>query len=412
LAIGRVNPARHHGVVHRITAFLALALLLAACSQAAPPSASVQPSVQPSVPPSVQPPASPTPTQVPGLARLEPADGAYFGVNLDWGNDSAAAVSQRLGRTPVVWVQFVAFPLDAGARANLDAFIDQVASVGGMALITLEPNAGLGSVTDAAIADFASLLPGYAARGVASFVRFAHEMNGSWYAWSQQPSAYVDAFRRVAAAVHAATPQAAMIWAPNYGAGYPFSGGKYEARAGSADFKALDADGDGNLTEADDPYAPYYPGDDAVDWVGMSLYHWGNAYPWGENEVPEDGAFVARLTGTYDGANGDESAVPDFYSDYVTGHDKPLAITETAALYDPAGGGPSESAVKSAWWSQVFAPAVRDRFPRMRMINWFEWRKQETEVGAVIDWRISANAAMLAPLLEELPAGWLRFANP
>ena len=165
------------------------------------------------------------PTQVPGLARLEPADGAYFGVNLDWGNDSAAAVSQRLGRTPVVWVQFVAFPLDAGAKANLDAFIDQVASVGGMALITLEPNAGLASVTDAAIADFAALLPRYAARGVPSFVRFAHEMNGSWYAWSQQPSAYVDAFRRVASAVHVATPQAAMIWAPNYGAGYPFSGG-------------------------------------------------------------------------------------------------------------------------------------------------------------------------------------------
>ena len=76
------------------------------------------------------------PTQVSGLARLEPAHGAYFGVNLDWGNDSAAAVSRRPGRTPVAWVQFVAFPLDAGARANLDAFIDQVASAGGMALIT------------------------------------------------------------------------------------------------------------------------------------------------------------------------------------------------------------------------------------------------------------------------------------
>ena len=350
------------------------------------------------------------PTQVPGLARLEPADGAYFGVNLDWGNDSAAAVSERMGRTPMVWVQFVSFPLDDAGRANLDAFIDQVAAVHGMALITLEPFDGLSSVTDAAIADFASLVAGYADRGVPSFVRFAHEMNGSWYPWSQQPLAYVDAFRRVAAAVHAATPYAAMIWAPNYGAGYPFSGGEYEAHAESRDFKALDLDGDGAVTEADDPYAPYYPGDEAVDWVGMSLYHWGNAHPWGENEVAEDGAFVDRLTGEYEGLNGDESAVPNFYHDYVVQHDKPLAITETAAFYDPAGPGPSEVEVKSAWWSQVFSDAVRERFPRMRMINWFEWRKQEPEVGAVIDWRISANRKLL-PLLDQLPSGWLRFAS-
>ena len=37
------------------------------------------------------------------------------------------------------------------------------------------------------------------------------------------------------------------------------------------------------LNMADDPYGPYYPGDDAVDWVGMSLYHWGSSYPWGAN---------------------------------------------------------------------------------------------------------------------------------
>ena len=28
------------------------------------------------------------------------------------------------------------------------------------------------------------------------------------------------------------------------------------------------------LTMTDDPYLPYYPGDDAVDWVGISLFHW------------------------------------------------------------------------------------------------------------------------------------------
>ena len=404
MAIGPGTAPRHHVAVRPITTLL-LTLLLAACS-AAPAAATPPPAV--TAPPDATP--RPMPTQLAGKARLEPSSGTYFGMNLDWDSESIASVTKRLQRTPSVWVQFVAFPLTADGRQHLDEFIGQVADAHAMALITLEPNDGLDKVTDAAIADFASLLKAYADRGVPSFVRFAHEMNGSWYAWSQQPSAYVDAFQRLATAVHAATPYAAMVWAPNYGAGYPFAGGRHEAHPGSADFALLDTNSDGSLSAADDPYAPYYPGDDAVDWVGMSLYQWGNAYPWGENELPEADAFVARLTGTYRGANGDESAVPDFYASYVEAHDKPMAITETAILYDPAGPGPAEAELKGAWWRQVFAPAVRERFPRIGMINWFEWRKQEAEVGRMIDWRISADPALARSLLDEVPSGWLRFA--
>jgi hypothetical protein len=389
-----------------VPALAVVMLLLAACgaapSRAAPssPAATLTASPAPS--------GSAGPSY--GPARLEVPE-TLFGMNLDWGNDSAAAVSERLGVTPAVWVQFTAFPWGDGDRGNLDAFYGQVASVGGMALVTLEPNDGLAAVTDAAIAELATLVAAWAERGVPTYVRFAHEMNGSWYAWAQQPSAYVAAFRRVAAALHAATPLAATVWAPNYGAGYPFAGGAFEAAAGSPELAEADTDGDGALTVADDPYAPYYPGDEAVDWVGMSLYHWGNVHPWGENEVPEAGAFADRLRGTYAGANGDETVIPDFYATYADGHDKPLAITETAALYDPAGDGPPEREVKEAWWREVFAPDVREAFPRMRMINWFEWRKDEAEVGRVIDWRMSADPELAAALLGEVPAGWLRFAG-
>ena len=101
--------------MHRITILLVLAVALSACAQTV-----VQPTATPTASASVLPATPsprPMPAQVPGLARLEPADGAYFGVNLDWGHDSAAALSQRLGRTPVVWVQFVSFPMDKAARA-------------------------------------------------------------------------------------------------------------------------------------------------------------------------------------------------------------------------------------------------------------------------------------------------------
>jgi hypothetical protein len=334
-------------------------------------------------------------------------------MNLDWANDSVAEVSQRLGVTPSVWVQFVAFPLDDGGRANLDAFIEQLAAVDGIGLITLEPHGGLASVTDDAAEQLALVLDGYwQVHGVPTFVRFAHEMNGSWYPWGQQPAAYVDAFETVSRAVHARAPASAMIWAPNEGSGYPFTGGQFGAEPGTDDHAALDTTADGTLDGHDDPYAPYYPGDEAVDWVGMSLYHWGNAYPWGENELPASGKFEALLTGEPAVEHAQSGDVPDFYVTYANGHDKPLAIIETAALYDPAAtDGPSETELKTAWFNQVFNPATRDAFPRIRMINWFEWRKEEPEVGRVIDWRLSTDADLARSLLAGVPDGWLRFAG-
>ena len=70
-------------------------------------------------------------------------------------------------------------------------------------------------------------------------VRFAHEMNGSWYPWGQQPAAYVEAFRRVAGAVHTGAPGSAVMWAPNYGGGYPFTGGTHAAGLFALDGRLL-----------------------------------------------------------------------------------------------------------------------------------------------------------------------------
>jgi hypothetical protein len=94
----------------------------------------------------------------------------------------------------------------------------------------------------------------------------------------------------------------------------------------------LDVDGDGSVTRADDPYSPYWPGADAVDWVGLSLFHWGSTWPWGENAVPEPGKLVDQLTGTYDGLGGDDRGLPDFYATYGEGYDKPVAAGDRSAL--------------------------------------------------------------------------------
>jgi hypothetical protein len=392
--------------VHRSLWLILLACLTACAAAPADPSGAPSSSGQeraseiPSVSASAAP-ERPLPNLVP------PAGTAWFGMNLDWANDSVSDVSERLGATPSVWVQFASFPLDRTQRANLDAFVEQVAAVDGIALLTLEPHGGLETVTPEAAAELAEVLNGYwVGSGVPTIVRFAHEMNGSWYPWGQQPAAYVAAFRIVADAIHAGAPASAMAWAPNEGSGYPFSGGEF-----AFDDDALDTNGDGAITNADDPYAPYWPGDDAVDWVGMSLYHWGLAYPWGENELPADGTFRALLTGGITGAHDGQVEIPDFYATYADGHDKPMGIFETAALYNPAGDGPSEADLKSAWWAQVTDESLREDFPRLAMINWFEWRKEESEVGGVIDWRLSANADLAHALLEQAPDGWLRFGG-
>ncbi|MGP0221952.1 glycoside hydrolase family 26 protein [Paenarthrobacter sp. NCHU4564] len=352
-------------------------------------------------------PAMPT-CEVTPRASLPPADGALFGVNLDWHNKPLATFTQDLGHKPAVSVSFTGFPLTPKDEEDLEQAVEQIRAAGHMMLLTIEPHGGLDTITDTTAEALAKDLDSFNREGVPVIVRFAHEMNGSWYAWSQQPRKYIAAFQTIATAVHTHAPGSAMMWAPNYGGGYPFAGGTYEAKPGTAEFTALDTNSDGVLTMLDDAYGPYYPGDDAVDWVGMSLYHWGSKYPWGENELPEADKFAQQLTGTYNAANGDDSLLPDFYSIYGVDHGKPVAIPETAALFAPGVGGEEELAIKEAWWSQLFDPAIHKKFPQLKMINWFEWDKTEVEVKGRVDWTISNTPAIREAFTTALP-GWFRY---
>jgi hypothetical protein len=291
---------------------------------------------------------------------------------------------------------------------ELQRSVVTIRSHGQMMLLTVDPDKGLAGVTAESAEKFAKDLHEFNYDGVPVLVRFGREMNGDWYPWGQQPARYVEAFRTLADAVHANAPGSAMMWTPSYGGGSPFIGGPNEAKPGSPEYAALDTNGDGTVTEDDDSYSPYYPGDDAVDWVGMSLYHWGSVFPWGENELPEPGKFAAQLTGNYIGANGDDSLVPDFYQVYGVDHGKPVAIPETAALFAPGAAGEAELAIKQAWWGQVFDPATAARFPQLKMINWFERDREEPEVKTRVDWTATKAPAVRDAFKAALP-DWLRF---
>ena len=93
------------------------------------------------------------------------------------------------------------------------------------------------------------------------------------------------------------TCRSAMVWETANGAFYPYNGGRYQCLSNTvcSDFSVLDTNGDDKLDMNDDMYTPYYPGDDSVDWVAQSIFHYGNTSPWGANAVPEGLTFYRKV---------------------------------------------------------------------------------------------------------------------
>ena len=268
---------------------------------------------------------------VKALERLEPANGCYIGMLLG-DDDNIPRLSKRLGITPASVSRFYEFPLSVSARQSVTAFLDEVRNYGGIAVLTLEPFGGLAAITAAQCNDLGDLCAQQESQGIGGImIRFAHEMNGNWYAWGQQPTLYRQTFQLLASSIHSRTSRTAMVWSPNNGIGYPFGTGAYSPAPGSPNFIELDTNHDGTLSQADDMFGPFYPGDASVDWVGLTIYHWGVNYPWLENEPPYSGEFAAVMNATGP-ADYSRWFYPRFCSDGT--HNKPLMIAETSAFYN------------------------------------------------------------------------------
>lgn len=329
---------------------------------------------------------------------LAPSSGTrWFGPDIDWGDDAPDGYAGRLGATPSMYGVAVEYPLDRGARKEFLRATRAAAAQGAVLVVSLEPHRSLGSLTAAdagsANALFQQVHEQYDTQ---LLVRFAPQMNGTWVRWGQQPTQFVRAFRTLATAVHGGTSDASMVWSPSYGAGYPFGESAGRLRDLSAsDVSKLDTNGDGRLTAADDPYAPYWPGDTAVDWVGLSMFSFGKGkateaagrdVPLTRNEVPESGEVAGRFAETW----GYEQPQRDgsFYDRFAVADDRPMLL-DTGALYDHSLRGAAELAVKQGWWRQVIA-AVEDH-PLVRGVTFLETNRREPEAGnRVADWRDTA----------------------
>lgn len=327
-----------------------------------------------------------------------PETGSYIGGILLEGQTTIDEFNASLGVKHSVFGAFLLFPdlLDTSGSEylKLTSFIAACKSANAIPMLTIETAGGLDSYSSAQVSELATLLYRL---DISLFLRWDHEMNGSWYPWGQKPTIYIQKFQEVANAMHSLAPNVAMVWTPNQGWGYPWAGGEYSASTSDADFPTLDTNHDGLFTDADDPYSPYYPGDTYVDWVGHSFYHWGNELELGYNQVPYANKWAE--------ANGINNTVPNFHDIYAVGHSKPMMIAETSGFYDPAntkGGGAGEAAIKNGWIGEVYNltsdtnPKINEVFPKIKLIVWFSELKYESEVNGDVDWRLNSNAEVIS----------------
>jgi hypothetical protein len=353
---------------------------------------------------------SPTAATAETAAAAPRPDDVWFGPDLDWTSDAPEGYADRLGATPSLYELTLPYPIDANAAAQWRTSARAVATQGAVLVLSLLPSEDLDDLTaDDAEAAEALLSEIHDEYGTQQLVRFAPEMNGTWIAWGQQPTAFTDAFTLVADTVHEGDSGTLMVWAPSYGSGYPF--GLAEGRLdtiSATDLAKLDTDGDGEITESDDPYEPYYPGDDAVDWVGQTMFYFGKGestasagieVPLTRNELAVGGEVAKRFDETW-GYVVDQD--DNFYDRFAVGHDRPMLL-DTGALYDDSVDGATELEVKQGWWRQVLA-ATAER-PLIQAISWLEVEREEAEAdGREVDWRATDDPQIAEALLADLQA--------
>ncbi|KAJ3218026.1 hypothetical protein HDU67_006726 [Dinochytrium kinnereticum] len=311
-------------------------------------------------------------SSVSAAARLEPADGKV--ILSGWidtedkpvGNDKPSLFNSRIGRMAGAFQLTQDIPLAPNPYAP-------------------DPAQGFEAVQDSDIEYLASQVNNITKSGRSVFVRYAPEMQGD-------PQAFIASFRKVATAIHAITPNAAMVWSPNLE----------------------------NKDDAESIFTSYYPGGtndsshhEYVDWVGLSVYYKGmkGTYPWIRTTVCPANYFAELIDGL-----GGEGPTYSFYETYCRQKKKPFVLSEGAGTYNieykvgnaafsPSIQDTTRSGVQMSFWNTfLFSETFRAAYPLFKMANMFEFEKEETEVTTTIlrDFRTTRDPESLAAFKAQL----------
>lgn len=272
-----------------------------------------------------------------GLAMLvtaAPASAVELGVYTPGAPASAQALARyaaMVGRQPdiVMWFR------DFGQPLMEEPEITNLRATGQTPMVTWEPHdSSLAAIAagadDAYLHESASIAKAW---GAPLLVRFAHEMNGDWYPWGSpavSPEVYRAAWQHVVSIFRDdGAGNVKWVWSP-----YVLVGDRF-------------------------PIAPYFPGDEWVDYVALDGYNWGSASATWQSFEDIFSASYGLITQL--------SA-------------KPVIIAETGS--SETGGD------KAAWIRSGFMSAIPQDFPRVAAVVWFnKWQ--------VEDWRLDSSQASL-----------------
>lgn len=301
-----------------------------------------------------------TPTSRP-ITREEvlAVEGLRFGLSAPdapWSGDEVARLADAAGAAPTL-IQFFTHWTEGYPKETVELSYER----GAVPVLSWEPWAGLAHGTSqpeyalARIAggDFDTYLTAFAEalrdHGLPVVIRFAHEMNGDWYPWSEQNSGnqlgeFVPAWQHVHDLfAEVGADNAIWLWSPNILRPVP-----------------------------EISLAALYPGDDYVDWVGMVGY------------AVEEYTAAAVFDPT-------RAALREFT-------DRPLVITETGAEPGPH---------QLPWIEDFFGWLAE--YPDIIGFIWFEYSQEQ---GGNADWRFTATLDVLTAFREGIARSPLAPAVP
>lgn len=180
-------------------------------------------------------------------------------------------------------------------------------------------------------------------------LRFGFEMNGDWFSWSEDPKAFVAAWRRAQRIFRQEkADNVEWVWSPNI-------------------MSVPD--------KRENDMHLYYPGDEHVDWVSLDGYNFGDHHDrWHKWQSFEE-VFAEALA--------------DFAKRYAS---KPMIISEF-------GSAPGEADQREAWIREAYA-TIR-KFPQVKAVIWFNYDKRREGEH---NWRIDATAGSLRAFNETFAA--------
>lgn len=285
-------------------------------------------------------------------AKFEPKNGALLGAYAELD----PAVHNSKTANPFYTEQFPALTGKKHAAyllyftygqplSAIKSHLDRARAAGTAIELGVQPLKGLSEVQDD---DYLhQLARDIEASGVKVFFRFANEMNGDWVKWHEEdPKKYIEKFRLVAKVVHQEAPNnAVMVWAPD------------------------------RLPEYN--IQSYYPGDDAVDWVGVSLYSIFNPTLDPLQQGEDRSSHIEKFD--------------NIYKLYAAR--KPVFISEGGVAYMY----PEKKQDKTAWAvykMQEFYATLPMLYPRVKAVFWFDSNHDAS--ARIKYYMLSANQKLLA----------------